>query len=358
MNKSFKKRVQQFWEAFTKEEGQIRDMMDNKAEGETLLNFVNSILQIAFTEVYFEMGINKEDKYELILTPEGDHIRLLQLYYWQQQAPAKLSEKWNFYSSKPNSSNSNWRMEMYGVSIDRDDITLYAEIDNERRKFNLEIYCPKLMSLDENKRFSMFFIFLDQMISELYTMEYIGYIDFVETELDKEHIKINELKAYIDDTIEKNEWSTYTNPYEIFHAYQMTPSEAENWTLREDIAMGYTSCTGVLNAFYKNDEEVINKYKDDGVVFGFLFVNNTHIPRENVVNFRTEIEDLIIEKTAQSGIAYCLGGATGFHFSYIDLIIFDFDAFIDIIKEVIPFNKYEEFGYSDFVSNSTPIMLS
>ena len=63
MQNSFKNRVAKFWNSFSEEESQIREMMNNKVEGETLLNFVDSILQTAFHKIYFEMGINNEGKY-------------------------------------------------------------------------------------------------------------------------------------------------------------------------------------------------------------------------------------------------------------------------------------------------------
>ena len=320
MDNSFKSRVSKFWRSFSEEEYQIREMMDNKAEGETLLNFVDSILQIAFDKVYFEMGINRENKYELILTPEGDRAKLMQLHYWLQYAPEHLWQKWNFYSSKPGKATSGWRMNMYGVDLSSKDLIIYPEADNERNKVDIEIYCPKLMKLEDSKRYSMFFIFLDQFIGELYTMEYVGYIDFVESELDKKAISIEEFQHVINDNIINNGWPGFDNPCEVYSGYRMEPNENEGWRLREDIFSGYTSCTPLLDEYYKGKRQRSDEAVANGVRFGFLFFENINIPRENIVNFRGEIEDKIMEQTIPYGIANSLGGATGFHFSYIDFI--------------------------------------
>ena len=56
MQNSFKNRVAKFWNSFSEEESQIREMMNNKVEGETLLNFVDSILQIAFQKSTSKWG--------------------------------------------------------------------------------------------------------------------------------------------------------------------------------------------------------------------------------------------------------------------------------------------------------------
>lgn len=357
MPNSFKSKVSKFWESFSEEEGQIREMMDNKVEGETLLNFVDSILQIAFTKIYFEMGINNEDKYELILTPEGDRVRLMQLHYWLQYAPQHLWEKWNFYSAKPPHGKAGSTIMMYDIKLEENDIFIYPEIDNDRSKINIEIYSPKLMRLDQNKRYSLFFIYLDQFIGELYTMEYVGYIDFVEDKLDKESILISDLKSIIDNTIENNSWPKFENPCEIYSGYRMEPNEKEGWKLREDIFSGYTSCTPILNEYYNGKSEHFDDAKENGVRFGFLFFENINVPRENIVNFRGNIEDKIMTEIASYGIANSLGGATGFHFSYIDFIIYDYEAFIKTVKNVFTGYNFEEAGYSDFSVKSEPIVF-
>lgn len=357
MQDSFKCRVIKFWKSFSEEEYQIREMMDNKADGETLINFVDSILQIAFNKIYFEMGINKEGKYELILTPEGDRARLMQLHYWLQYAPEKLWEKWNFYSSKPAHGKSGAAMEMYGIKLGENDITIYPETDNNRNKINLDIFCPRLMALDESQRYSMFLIYMDQFIGELYTMEYIGYIDFVEFKPEKEGISIIELKSVIEDTIEENAWPVFSNPSEIYSGYKMEPIENEEWTLREDIFSGYSSCTPILNEFYKGENPRFDEAKENGVIFGFLFFENTKISRDNVVTFRGEIEDKISTETAPYGIASSIGGATGFHFSYLDFIIYDFKAFIPIASKILSNYHFEEIGYSDFISGTQPVLF-
>lgn len=358
MQESFKNRVLKFWKSFSEEESQIREMMDNKVEGETLLNFVDSILQIAFNNVYFEMGKDSGDKYELILTPEGDRTKLMQLHYWLQHAPEHLLNKWNFYSTKPAHGKDDASIEMFGVRLSTDDIIIYTDIDGEKNKVNLEIYCPKLAPLEEKKYYSIFIIFLDQFIGELYTMEYIGYIDFLEEPKEKKQVKITGLKAIIDKAIYNNDWPKFENPCEIYSGYRMEPNENEGWKLREDIFSGYTSCTPLLSDYYNGEGKRYNEAKNDGVIFGFVFFENVNVPRENIVNFRGDIEDKIVEQAATYGIAASLGGATGFHFSYIDFIIYDYDGFINIAKEVLAGYDFEESGYSDFTTEAEPVVFS
>lgn len=358
MTKSFKEGVDKCWKRFAKEEASIRELIDNKVEANKLIDSVNKVLSDAFHNVYFELGKNEEGKYELILTPEGDRAVLFPLEYWKQAAPEELKKIWNFYSSKPGKADSNFGMSMYDVSLNKDSIQIYCTIDTESQKVDLQVYSSELLKLEENQRYSMFFIFLDQFIGELYTMEYIGRIDFVEKPLDQPATSVSNLKALIDENIEKNKWFPAESIIEKCSGYQMQPSEAKDWQLREDIFIGYTACIPVLNAFYNQTDELFNRFEQDGIVYGFLFYKNVDVPKEQMVPFRAEIEDKILAIAKKEGIADTIGGATGFYFSYMDFIIYDKKAFMKIAKDVLSEYSYlGEIGFSNFVFGVEPEYL-
>lgn len=357
MSKSFKEKVEKFWQAFAEEEKEVRQMMDDKVEGETLLKFVDNILSIAFTTVYFEMGINSEGKYELILTPEGDRARLLQYDYWLKKAPPYLWKKWNFYSSKPGIGKSNFSLSMFDISVDKDDITIKYDPDQEREKLNIEVYAPKLMGLDEDKRYSMLFILLDQFIGEINTMQYVGYIDFIDNMPDANAVKINDFKEIIERTVTDRKWLVVEDPAELYTGYRLEPAENEDWVLRQDVFIGTTACVPLINAFMNHDNEFVGKFEEDGLFFGFLFYENGSIAQEEMVPFRTAIEDKIVELASSAGIANTLGGATGFHFSYIDFIIYDKESFLKIAEEVLAGYDLEETGFSTFKFGDQPILF-
>ena len=62
-------------------EAELRQMMDDDKDhtrGAELVAQMEETLNLAFDEISFEMGFNGE-KYELILTPEGDKVKLFEL---------------------------------------------------------------------------------------------------------------------------------------------------------------------------------------------------------------------------------------------------------------------------------------
>lgn len=357
MRETFKNRVTRFWEEFSKEESQIRKMMDDKVEGEELLKVVDSILHLAFNNICFEIGISKDNKYELILTPEGNRVRLLQLHYWLRQAPKDLWKNWNFYSSKPALENPGLSISMFGIDLSAKEISLYTRPDNSRNKIDIDIYCPKLMKLGRDERYIMFFVFLDRFISEFYTIEYVGYVDFLNKPPKEKPVTINNLKAHIDQCISENNWTRFDAPGQIYTGYKMEPSNNENLSLREDVFSGYSACIPILNAYYSEENDIFDEYSRDGIIFGFLFFENESIPSDSIVSFRGNIEDRIVSETSQYGIADSLGGATGFQYSYIDFIIYDSDAFLPIARKILKEYDLKKTGYADFKAGAKPILL-
>ena len=70
------------------------DREDRDSVAEELIGTCSEILETAFGDVSFELGYNGE-KYELILTPEGDKAQLFQMVYFERHAPAAVLERWN-----------------------------------------------------------------------------------------------------------------------------------------------------------------------------------------------------------------------------------------------------------------------
>lgn len=90
----FRERTEDWWETFAEIEGSLRQMMDadtDHTRGAEIVAQMEDTLNLVFDEISFEMGFNGE-KYELILTPEGDRVKLFELVYFQKHAPRRC---WN-----------------------------------------------------------------------------------------------------------------------------------------------------------------------------------------------------------------------------------------------------------------------
>ena len=93
----FRERTVDWWETFAEMEAQLRQMMDDDKDhtrGAEIVAQMEDTLNLVFDEISFEMGFNGE-KHELILTPEGDEVKLFELVYFRKHAPKEVLEHWN-----------------------------------------------------------------------------------------------------------------------------------------------------------------------------------------------------------------------------------------------------------------------
>ncbi|MFR1478976.1 MAG: Suppressor of fused protein (SUFU), partial [Hydrogeniiclostridium mannosilyticum] len=89
--KNFRERTAEAWAAFQAEEAELRKLLDCKDRDGASAELVakcSGILSLGLENPAFELGFNGK-KYELILTPEGNRVKLFELVYFRQQAPPK-----------------------------------------------------------------------------------------------------------------------------------------------------------------------------------------------------------------------------------------------------------------------------
>ena len=114
--------------SFAGMEAELRRMMDEDKDhtrGAELVAQMEEALNLVFDEISFEMGFNGE-KHELILTPEGDKIKLFELVYFQKHAPGEVLEHWNILVGRQPSPNTGLRTED-GWDISGKDVQIWLE---------------------------------------------------------------------------------------------------------------------------------------------------------------------------------------------------------------------------------------
>ncbi len=142
----FRERTEIWWETFAEMEAQLRQMIDDDKDhihGAELVAQMQETLNLVFDEISFEMGFNGE-KHELILTPEGDKVKLFELVYFQKHAPKEILEHWNILVRRQSVENIGLRAGEWDIS--GDDVQIWLEDIGENR-FALETYCEKLLPM-------------------------------------------------------------------------------------------------------------------------------------------------------------------------------------------------------------------
>ena len=334
----FRERTREGWASFLQGEGELRAMLDREdreAVGRELVERCAELLSPAFADVAFELGHNGE-KYELILTPEGDRTRLFQLAYFQKHVPQELLDKWNILVGRTRSSGFGLRMD--GQDITPEDVQVWAE-KTEDHGLGLRLYCEKLLPLleeDENQVYHILYILLDQSLGELAAMRYVDSLDILDAPAEGASMTLDQLADFVAAEVDPEGWPQANDPElagERYTAYEGKPSEQEEWPLRADVYVGVTCCVPLLNEYFQQDGYYMDRLHRDGVVPGFFYYPLDGVDRKDILDLRDQLEQAITARCGE-GVVTFTGGATGTSLGYLDFIAWDLRTLLDAAVEV------------------------
>lgn len=356
----FRERVEAFWNAFSEQEAQLRAFLDNPddpPQPQEALPLAETLLRIAFTEPFFEIGrLPGKDKYDLVLSADGLGHRLFKLEYWKRHAPQSLLSTWNFLVGRqPCADLSQIELRMYGVSLCASDVQIWAEALEAERKIGLRAYCPKLLPLletDAGKARALIYILMDQCIGETEVIGRMAYLELLTEPLAaSDAMTLEGLRTYWEarPTLWKGGPETLSTPY------RFQPVDGESWLMREDVLFGDTCCPRLINSYYNDESSIMDEHHKDGVIFGFLYFSHDGLEGNQFIPLRAKLAEEVAERAGECGEV--IGGATGRAYSYIDCICYDLRAFLSVSSEILRSRQMSEYGFQVFRRQSPSIDL-
>ena len=333
-----RERTESTWKDFAQQEAQLRRMMDEDKDhtrGQELVDRVEGILNQAFDEISFEMGVGGE-KYELILTPEGDKVKLFELVYFQKHAPKEVLEHWNILVGRQPLQNIGLRTED-GWDISGDDVQIWLEEQGEN-SFAISAYCEKLLPMlrdEEGRAWWMLTTLTDQVLGEISHMWYIDDFNVLEEPKAEQSFLLSQLP----DKLKEKGANLSTDPEAYLNSYlgyKMEPNKDPEADWRLDVMAGSTCCVPLINGYLDADNDFMDALHADGAVAGFLCYPLDTLREEEgsekIFNFRDRLEEAL---TAGDGpeVLTLTGGATGIYCGYVDFIAWDIRAALQMAKE-------------------------
>ena len=320
---SFASRVDKFWSEFGKNLDAIKRNLEDK-NYEAASKIAEEALNLCLVDPTFMIGAF-DDKIDLVLTPEGMKYRLFWLKFIKSRMPKELETKLTCTLGKPRAPRNVATIQMYGVSVDANDVMVYANFNE--KSVDMSLYnetLSKLKSEDENKAYTLAFIFCDNIVGETAMINTLGKFDIVDEPREK-GIPLIDFADLIDDKFGKEASS---EPLKQFSFYELDPrSDA----LRDDVFMGYTSLTTLLNEYYDGTSDAYNEAFELGINFCFLALDHG-----GDVQFGVDSKNKIEDELEGSSFCESMGAATGTKRSYVDIICFDKD---ELEKAVSKFSK-------------------
>ena len=334
----FRERTENWWETFAEMEAELRQMMDEDKDhtrGAELVSQMEETLNLVFDEISFEMGFNGE-KYELILTPEGDKVKLFELVYFQKHAPKEVLEHWNILVGRQPLQNIGLRTED-GWDISGDDVQIWLEEQGEN-SFAISAYCEKLLPMlreEEGRAWWMLTTLTDQVLGEIPHMRYIDSFDVLEEPKAEPSFLLSQLPDKLRE--QGLELSTDPEAYlESYLGYKMEPKQDPDADWRLDVMAGSTCCVPLINGYLNADNDFMDDLHADGAVAGFFCYPLDTLREEEgsqkIFDFRDKLEEVLTGGDG-SEVLTLTGGATGLYCGYVDFIAWDIREALNMAKE-------------------------
>ena len=334
----FRERTEDWWETFAEMESELRQMMDEDKDhtrGAELVSQMQETLNLVFDEISFEMGFNGE-KYELILTPEGDKVKLFELVYFQKHAPKEVLEQWNILVGRQPLQNIGLRTDD-GWDISGEDVQIWLEEQGEN-SFAISAYCEKLLPMlreEEGRAWWMLTTFTDQVLGEIPHMRYIDSFDVLEEPKAEPSFLLSQLPDKLRE--QGLELSTDPEAYlESYLGYKMEPKQDPDADWRLDVMAGSTCCVPLINGYLNADNDFMDDLHADGAVAGFFCYPLDTLREEEgsqkIFDFRDKLEEVLTGGDG-SEVLTLTGGATGLYCGYVDFIAWDIQEALNMAKE-------------------------
>jgi len=334
----FRERTENWWETFAEMEAELRQMMDEDKDhtrGAELVAQMEETLNLVFDEISFEMGFNGE-KHDLILTPEGDKVKLFELIYFQKHAPKEVLEHWNILVGRQPLQNIGLRTED-GWNVSGDDVQIWLEEQGEN-SFAISAYCEKLLPMlreEEGRVWWMLTTLTDQVLGEISHMWYIDDFDVLENPKEEPSILLSKLP----DKLKEKGANLSTDPEAYLNSYlgyKMEPNKDPEADWRLDVMAGSTNCVPLINGYLDADNDFMDALHADGAVAGFFCYPLDTLREEEgtdkIFDFRDKLEEAFTTGDGPE-ILTLTGGATGLFCGYVDFIAWDIQTALQMAKK-------------------------
>lgn len=325
---TFKQRVGRFWDWYasvaqrfytTIESGKCPEL------GEETSKSIDEILG-SFAWV-FGPG-SKPKEHSLTLSGEGDRHKQLLSRYWLECAP-KL-DGWTFYPARQPGTVEGWGLKIHDEDFRPIEFWLTPEVNEENQIVNLTVWHPLFAKLNDDQKWRVLFIVLDEALGEYGVQQWIGKIDMAADKLARS-IPIKELRPFIADLEKSKGWKKLP-PGEGCTGYSI--KKQHDAFPRGDIFVGTTMHSTLLNDYLDAEGKWENPLAAYGADYAYLAIPADWFPDGKQVDARGKVEDALDAALRAEKSGRLLGGAMGTENGYIDLLLLDGARSREIVMRV------------------------
>lgn len=348
-SRPFRRRVLDAWAAFAAEEAEFRALIDRKSAeaGEELVARVETILRRAVHDMTFELG-KHDDRYELILSADGQRMNLFQLSYFAKYAPLSVRAHWDIYTGRQRTPGFVMRSGSWEVAAE--DVDVWAEPTKScRAKVTLYAKTLKLlMAVDHPMAEWMLSVLVDTELGEVAAMSALDGLDVAGSPLPGMPISLRWLYKHLEELgADMSGDAERSLAWTLDYTLEADTDENASWRL--DVCEGETRAAPLINEYLKGESWETDRYFADGITAGFFIIPAASFDgdRKSMAAFLGDMGGRI-QKEAGPHAVTLLGTAAGLYAGYIDFIAWDTDAVfraadICFTKTDLPWAGYHSF---------------
>ena len=326
---TFKFRVERFWNWYAEVASRFYETIE-AGKCSTLVPEIAKKVDALVPGLAWVFGPGENGNgHSLTLTGEGDLHRQLLTQYWLARAP-KLPG-WTFYAARQPGPIKGQRIEMGERKFDPLEFWITPAINSEEKNVDITVWHPLFDVMPERERWTVLFLFLDEALGEYGTQLWIGEIKLEPKRL-ADSIPLGELNEFLKRVETEQQWEHYP-PGEANTLYRC--NEQHRQFLRGDIILGSTANMKIINEYLEAAGELKDPLAGTGADYVFVAFDVRILPAGNQAHARGEIEDALDNALRSSGSGRLLGGALGSENAYIDLLLFDGLASVEIVIETL-----------------------
>lgn len=347
---NLKQRVQEFWEYFISIQKDLENGLRDKEQHEvahTIEDLNEHLTSVCGCKVEIEMSAT--DFFELTFTPGGNKTAQICCALLKKDAPTQLLDDWiiNAFRQPLSEKAYNSVLRIKDKEFSGSDFKVFYTINEESRTLDLKIYCEALKGMDENYREKMVVYMLELFIGELELEARISSIEIIDEPSEEENVcLLPNLYEDICDIIVDKEWVEYHDPLAIYMAYKLDEKPV-NETLRKDMKLIVTTNPQLQEELLNDDFTTCKELIDKGGEYGYLYFEKLYNDEKEAL-VRQQLEKEMNDLLYDLSIARTMGGAIGIYYSYIDVAIFDIDAFEVALAKVNEKMKFQIY-YQPFI---------
>ena len=332
MGNSFAERTKQFWEWFGMNEPRLDTLLQQanpELASEELIETFRQGLSLLANDLSFNVGGDHEFSFAVNI----DNAQFFLLPYVVANMPEQFRDKWTFHPWMQPAREKDLSIRMHGVEVSSDNVMVQVYKNEDGMLADMRFFAKELKRLKDDQAYEIFYTLAGSIIGEALGACCIGIVKRARS-LKRDMIPLTQLEDWLRSHLCEN--GELPSPADSGSVYTMIPSEGKP---RMDIITGYTHHVPLIEGYYGGDSAAYDRFVEFGAKPAFLYYS--HIETVNSLDpalgeRNTLMEKLDAEILGASGsgqeIGLLMGAALGESCAYIDLLLYDEQAFLERAK--------------------------